>query len=111
MELVTEIYRSTETFPKEEIYGLSGQIRRAAVSIPANIAEGQGKITIREFIQFLGHARGSLFELQTQLELAFDLGYVAEPAFKHIQEDAEHLRAMLLRLIESLQSKARSAGA
>ena len=109
--LCLQVYGLTKVFPREEIYGLTSQARRAAVSVVSNIAEGQGKITTKEFIQFLGHARGSLFELQTQLELAFDLGYIAEPAFKHIENDAEHLRAMILRLIESLQSKARSAGA
>jgi four helix bundle protein len=76
MELVTEIYRSTETFPKEEIYGLSGQIRRAAVSIPANIAEGQGRLTPGEFRQFLGYARGSLLELETLILVARNLNYL-----------------------------------
>jgi four helix bundle protein len=89
----------------------TSQIRRAAVSVVSNIAEGQGKITIREFIQYLGHARGSLFELQTQLEIAHELGYIMQPEFKKIEDDAEHTRAMILRLIESLQSKAKSAGA
>ncbi|MGN6735722.1 MAG: four helix bundle protein [Candidatus Binatia bacterium] len=76
MELVTEIYRSTKTFPKEEIYGLSGQIRRAAVSIPGNIAEGQGRLTPGEFRQFLGYARGSLLELETLILVARNVNYL-----------------------------------
>jgi four helix bundle protein len=65
--LVTSIYAATRTFPKEEIYGLTSQMRRAAVSIPSNIAEGQGRGSTNEFIHFLGTAKGSLFELQTQV--------------------------------------------
>jgi four helix bundle protein len=65
IDLVTDVYKHTKLFPKEEIYGLTSQIRRAAVSIPCNIAEGQGRLTRGEFKQFLGHARGSLPELQT----------------------------------------------
>jgi four helix bundle protein len=64
--LVTEIYSATSKFPREEIYGLTSQLRRSAVSVPSNIAEGQGRATRGEFVQFLGNARGSLCELQTQ---------------------------------------------
>ena len=67
MVLVEDVYRITAVFPKEEIYGLTSQIKRAAVSIPANIAEGQGRRSKREFQQFLGNARGSLLELDTHL--------------------------------------------
>lgn len=75
-DLVAEIYRHTQSFPKDEIYGLTSQLRRAAVSIPSNIAEGQGRLTRGEFKQFLGHARGSAFEVETQLLIAEDLGYL-----------------------------------
>ena len=68
--LAVEVYRCSEAFPKHEIYGLTSQIRRSAVSIVSNIAEGQGRLTKGEFIQFLGHSRGSLLELLTQLEIA-----------------------------------------
>jgi len=70
VELAAMIYRVTCGFPREEMYGLSSQIRRSAVSVPSNIAEGQGRLTTGEFRQFLGMARGSNFELQTQLEIA-----------------------------------------
>jgi four helix bundle protein len=76
MELVTEIYKATERFPKEEIYGLTSQLRRAAISVPSNIAEGQGRLTKKEFHHFLGYARGSLLEMETQLLIAQNLGYL-----------------------------------
>jgi four helix bundle protein len=66
MALVTNVYGATRTFPENGMYGLTSQIRRAAVSIPSNIAEGQGRLTHGEFRQFIGHARGSVFELQSQ---------------------------------------------
>ncbi len=77
MELVSAIYRATKMFPREELYGLTSQLRRSAVSVPSNIAEGQGRATRGEFIQFLGHARGSLFEVETQLLIAGHLGYLS----------------------------------
>src|ERR1700737_2650394 len=79
MTLVSRIYEVTRTFPKEEMYGLTSQIRRAAVSIPSNIAEGQARLTVGEFRQFLGMARGSLAELDTQLVISQQLGYLPEP--------------------------------
>jgi four helix bundle protein len=74
VELVTEIYSITKEFPRDEIYGLTSQLRRSAVSVPSNIAEGQGRATKGEFIQFLGHARGSLFELETQIVIRRKIG-------------------------------------
>src|ERR1700722_13943641 len=76
MGLVADVYRITRRFPREEVYGLTSQIQRSAVSVPSNIAEGQGRATRGEFIQFLGHSRGSLFELETQLTIAGELGYL-----------------------------------
>src|SRR5712671_3580517 len=76
IELVTDVYRLTQKFPKQEIYGLTNQLRRAAVSIPSNIAEGQGRLSRGEFRQFLGHARGSLFEVESQILIASNLGYL-----------------------------------
>src|SRR6266478_8268645 len=77
MELVEEVYRLTRGFPKEELYGLTNQLRRAAVSIPSNIAEGQTRSHLKEFLQFLSMAQGSLAEVQTQIELAGRLRYLS----------------------------------
>ena len=74
MDLTTAVYRITQTFPRDELFGLTSQLRRSALSIPSNIAEGQGRLNTREFRQFLGVARGSNCELQTQLEVARRLG-------------------------------------
>jgi four helix bundle protein len=75
IQLSVAIYRLTQDFPREELYGLSSQIRRAAVSVPSNIAEGHGRMGTGEYRQFLGIARGSNFELQSQLEIARALGF------------------------------------
>ena len=76
MSLVTEIYRATRDFPKEEMYGLTSQLRRAAVSVPSNLAEGHGRNSRKEFHHFIGQARGSLTEVETQLEIARNLDYL-----------------------------------
>ena len=76
MILVEAVYRATNDFPKTEIYGLTSQIRRAAVSIPSNIAEGQGRSTTRDFLHFLSVAQGSLMEVETQITIAKRLGYI-----------------------------------
>src|SRR6266567_5285840 len=87
MRLTAEIYKSTANFPKHEQYGLTQQIRRAAVSVPSNIAEGKGHHSDKEFVRFLLHARGSLLELQTQLLIAKELQYFRT-------EEGNHLLAM-----------------
>lgn len=84
MELITQIYRVSQKFPSEELYGMVSQMRRAAVSIPSNIAEGQGRLTKGEFIQFLGIARGSLLELETQILVAQNLHYLDEPTLENL---------------------------
>jgi four helix bundle protein len=101
IKMVTEVYRITYTFPKEELYGLSSQLRRSAVSVPSNIAEGQGRLSRGEFRQFLGMAKGSLHELETQLIISRDLGYVdtTNPVFEQLSEVARILNG----LINSLQ--------
>ncbi len=81
MALVTDVYRETEAFPSREIYGLTNQVRRAAVSVASNIAEGKGRLSKKEFVQFLANARGSLCEVQTQLEIAKNLGYLDVTCF------------------------------
>src|SRR3954471_12936524 len=89
MELTVTIYNASKTFPKEETYGLTSQLRRASASIPANIAEGQGRRMTKEFQQFLANARGSLLELDTHLELASRLGYLDENQHSAIQEKVD----------------------
>ncbi len=82
MNLAEVIYQLTRSFPKEEVYGLTSQIRHCAVSIPANVAEGQGRRSKKEFQQFFGHARGSLLELDTHLELTLRFGYINFEAYR-----------------------------
>ena len=108
--LAVEVYKISKAFPRDEIYGLTSQARRAAVSVASNIAEGQGRTTKGEFIQFLGHARGSLLELQTQMEIALELKYITTTNFEELESLSNDVRALLNRLIESLQSKAKAAG-
>ena len=100
MAMVTEIYRLTRDFPKEERYGLVSQMRRAAVSIPSNIAEGQSRQSKGEFRQFLGIARGSYAELETQIEIAKNLGFVTTPHL--IDEQLAEVGRLLNGLIRSL---------
>jgi four helix bundle protein len=98
--LVTEIYRVTREFPKDELYGLTSQIRRAAVSIPSNVAEGQGRLTRGEFRQFLGQARGSYAELETQLIIANNLGLLqnTDELFNRLAEVGRLLNGLLSSL-------------
>src|SRR6516225_2038384 len=91
--LVTEVYRRTRCFPREEMYGLVSQMRRAAVSVACNIAEGQGRLTRGEFRHFLGIAKGSLLELETQLIISQQLEYIADigPVLAQLAEVARLL--------------------
>jgi four helix bundle protein len=95
MELVTTIYRETRNFPKEEVYGLTSQIRRCAVSIPSNIAEGFGRKSQQDFIRFLKISMGSLFELQTLLRIAKNLEYIEESEFNTVFEETREIERML----------------
>jgi len=104
MDLVVLVYKATEGFPKHELYGLTNQIRRAASSVPANIAEGQGRRSKSEFRQFLGNARGSLLELDTHLELALRLNYLTPSQHEGINAYVEEVGRMLNGLLRSLAS-------
>lgn len=102
--LALDVYVCTRKFPKDEIYGLTSQMRRAAVSIPSNIAEGKGRYSRKEFVQFLFHARGSLLELITQLSIAHELEYLDSPAFGHLDQATEELGRILNGLIKRFQT-------
>ena len=106
MDLVVSVYRETEAFPKTEIYGLTSQVRRAAVSVPANIAEGQGRRLAGEYIQFLAHARGSLLEVDTHLEIASRLGFVSPTTYSNLTDQLQEVRKLLNGLLRSLENKA-----
>jgi four helix bundle protein len=104
MDLVTSVYRATECFPKSELYGLTNQIRRSAASIPANIAEGQGRRLAGEFLQFLGNARGSLLELDTHLEIAVRLGMLSKESHSTLMEQLVEVRKLLNGLMRSIKA-------
>ena len=103
MNLVVEVYQATGNFPKEELFGLVSQIRRTAVSIPSNIAEGCGRKSSKEYIQFLYISKGSLLELETQFEIAFSLKYLSD--IDGSMETVKRLRNMLIKLIASLENR------
>lgn len=103
--LCVEICKSTKDFPKEERYGLTAQLRRAAVSVPSNIAEGYGRKTTPEYIQALYVAYGSNCELETQILLAGDLGYFKTESFEKLKKDIGDIERMLKALIKALENK------
>lgn len=98
-ELAKEVYRITTTFPKEEMYGIVNQMRRSAVSISSNIAEGFGRNSKTDSIRFFIIARGSLFELETQLYISLDLNFISKEIFDTIILKLDHDRKLLSRLI------------
>jgi four helix bundle protein len=103
--LSLDVYRHTRVFPADEKYGLTSQLRRAAVSIPSNIAEGYGRRTSGEYLQSLHFAYGSVCELQTQLRLAGDLGYLAPDNSKALLSRTGSVERMLKALIRALDEK------
>jgi four helix bundle protein len=103
MELVVAVYAFTETFPPNEKFGLASQLQRAAVSVPANIAEGAARNGTKEFIHFLGIASGSLSELDTLLELAHKLGYLKQP--ESIQKQVDDVSGLVMGLTASIRRK------
>ena len=102
MQLVYQTYHVVKLLPKEEQFGLSEQMRRAAVSIPSNIAEGQARNSTREFIKFLSIAKGSNAELQTQSEICVGLGYVQQSDIQELQDCSEEVGKMLNGLLQKL---------
>lgn len=105
MDFVEQVYRLTRDFPKEEIYGLTSQIRRAAMSIPFNIAEGSAKRSTKEFMRFVDMAMGSVAEVQTQLILAMRLGYLTETAYMTFKQKIDEIGRMLFGLDQALEKK------
>jgi four helix bundle protein len=105
MELVVGTYRFSSSFPREELYGLTSQLRRASVSVPSNIAEGYGRASRKEYIQFLYVAQGSLKETETQIILAEMLGYASRDATKSLLEKSAVVGKLLGGLIRALRRK------
>jgi four helix bundle protein len=105
MNLVTKLYKTTRQFPKEEVFGLTSQLRRCSVSIPSNIAEGYGRGSNPELIRFLNISTGSLFELQTQLEIAYNIEYLDEDIFKSLCDDTRELEIMLVSFTNKIKER------
>ena len=105
IELVTTCYQATAAFPKEERFGLTSQIRRAAVSIPANIAEGAARDSPREFTYFLSNAQGSASELETELLIANKLGYLAEQNHTILRTSLDSIGRMIVGLSRSIKRR------
>ena len=105
MALVTSVYACTEGFPSRETFGLANQLRRAAVSVPSNIAEGKGRRSRREYVHFLYLARGSLFETETQLEIARNLGYLADDEIAGLRDQLSGVARVLNGLIQAIQRR------
>jgi four helix bundle protein len=102
MKLVTDIYKATKSFPSDELYTLTSQLRRCAISIPSNIAEGYGRNSTLDYKRFLQIATGSLFELQTQIEIAVNLNYLAGEIFNTLYDQAKEIEYMLIALIKKI---------
>jgi four helix bundle protein len=105
MDLAAHVYEATQSFPKAEVYGLAGQMRRCAVRVPSNIAEGRGRQSTPDFLKFLSIAYGSLAELQTQIELSERLRYITSDANEGLQERTNEVGRMLNGLMNSLRRR------
>jgi four helix bundle protein len=108
MALVVIVYKVTITFPKSELFGLTSQIRRSAGSIPANISEGAGRVRPKEFMRFLRIASGSLAELDTHIDLAYQLNYIDEKTVNDLQQKMVEISAQISGLIKSIEYKLQS---
>ena len=105
MSMVTEVYQLTRAFPRDETYGLTAQMRRCAVSIPSNIAEGSGRHSTNEYVRFVRIAMGSLFELQTQMEISLNLEFVTREGFEALYEVSREVERMLSSFAKSLSER------
>ena len=105
MTLTTKVYNATSAFPKEEIFALTSQLRRCSVSIPSNIAEGCGRDSNREYLRFLNISVSSLFELQTQLEIAKNISYLAEDEYNNLNDDSRELERMLISFTNKIKQR------
>ena len=101
MDLVESVYAPTATFPNEETYSRTSQIRRAVVSVPANIAEGQGRRLTKEYLYFLANSRGSLLELDTHLEIAVRLRYLSEDTYSNLKNQLDEVTKILNGLMRA----------
>jgi four helix bundle protein len=110
MDLVVAVYAQTQVWPKDERYGLTTQLRRAAVSIPSNIAEGKGRASDRDFAKFLNYARGSVYEVQTQLKIARRLDYLSANTANAMDHQAAEVGRVLNGLIRVIQGMTRREG-
>lgn len=105
MKLAQEVYNLTQNFPKSEMFGLTSQLRRSAVSVPSNIAEGQGRLSDKSFAVFLAQARSSLFEMETQIELAHTLGFIDNEKLDPLLKECAEIARMLNGLLSTLRVK------
>ena len=105
VQLSLAVYKLTSSFPDSERFGLTNQLRRATVSVASNIAEGYGRSTKGEYLLFLGHARGSNCELQTQLIISKGLGFGKMPAYREVEGLSEEVSRMLVAIMSKLQKK------
>jgi four helix bundle protein len=105
MDFVEAVYQASKTFPKDELFGLTSQVRRAAVSIPSNIAEGQSRRSSREFLQFLSIARGSLSEVETQLVISKRLNYLSREQLTDLQHKSAELGRVINGLTNAIQKR------
>jgi four helix bundle protein len=106
IQLTVQVYNLTSSFPDSERFGLTNQLRRAAVSVASNVAEGYGRTSKGEYIQFLGHARGSSYEVETQLMIARELGFGAKQSLQRAEDLCAEVGRMLAAMVISLRKKA-----
>jgi len=105
IDFVVELYTATDRFPKDERFGLTSQLRRAAVSIPANIAEGAGRKSAREFAHFLSNSQGSASEVETELLIAYRLHYLSDETFQRLSSSLDEIGRMLTGLVKYINRR------